>query len=111
LKFRLRQFIALCRNIFFGKRSEQDLGEELSSYHEMLVEKKIGEGSEPWAARRAALIEMGGIEQIKEGVTRIRMGYRLETFLQDLRFALRFDPQVPRFFNGRHPGAAASGSE
>src|ERR1044072_4360573 len=38
---------------------------------------------------RAALLEVGGIEQVKERVREVRMGRPLDDFWQDLRYALR----------------------
>ena len=56
---------SLLRNLFRKDRIEQELAEEIRSYLEMLIETKIKEGLEPAEARRAALIEMGGAEQVK----------------------------------------------
>ncbi len=39
--------------------------------------------------RRAALIELGGTEQVKEQVREVRVGYVLETWIKDVRFGLR----------------------
>jgi CubicO group peptidase (beta-lactamase class C family) len=55
----------------------------------MLIEIKIKEGLKPAAARRAALIDMGGREQVKEQVLEVRMGQTLETIWQDLRYGTR----------------------
>jgi predicted permease len=64
----------------------------------MLIDLKIKEGLNPEAARRAALIELGGKEQVKEKVRDARMGHQLETLWRDLRYALRM--------LGRNPGFA-----
>src|SRR5207253_3143010 len=47
--------------------------------------------------RRAALIEMGGVEQVKESVREVRMGYYLETIWQDLRLGARMLLKHPGF--------------
>ncbi|MFL6595699.1 MAG: hypothetical protein ACJ8HQ_09685 [Chthoniobacterales bacterium] len=40
-------------------------------------------------ARRAALVELGGVEQVKEEVRAGRAGFALETFLMDVRYGFR----------------------
>jgi len=80
---------SLCRNLFRKARTEQELTEEIDAYLEMLIEQKINEGLDPAEARRAALIELGGREQVKEKVREVRIGYHLETLWQDMRYAAR----------------------
>jgi len=48
-------------------------------------------------ARRQALIELGGMEQVKEEVRAIRVGHLLEDFARDLRFAIRTLAKSPGF--------------
>jgi len=85
----LTRLSSLWRNLFHKSRKEQELTEEIENYLEMLIEQKINEGLDPAEARRAALIELGGREQVKEKVREARAGYQLETLWQDLRYALR----------------------
>src|SRR5262249_58445688 len=85
----LPRLSSLWRNLFHRSRTEQELTEELDAYLEMVVELKIKEGLNPEEARRAALIELGGREQVKEKVREVRMGYHLETLWQDVRYAAR----------------------
>src|SRR5262245_53498825 len=85
----LPRLSSLWRNLFHKTRTEQQLAEEIDAYLEMLVEQKIKEGLDPAEARRAALIELGGREQVKEKVREVSAGYYLETLGQDLRYALR----------------------
>jgi predicted permease len=80
---------SLWRNLFDKARKEQELTAELDAYLEMLIEQKISEGLAPEAARRAALVELGGREQVKEQVREVRMGHEIEILWQDLRYALR----------------------
>src|SRR5262245_60417072 len=93
----LPRLSSLWRNLFHKSRREQELTEEIDAYLEMLVEQKINEGLDPAEARRAALIELGGGEQVKEKVREARAGYHLETLSQDLRYALRTLRRNPGF--------------
>ena len=56
---------------------------------------KMREGIEQSAAQRAARIELGGVEQVKEEVRAVRMGHFLETRLLDLRYAFRTLRKAP----------------
>ncbi|MDQ3650646.1 MAG: ABC transporter permease [Acidobacteriota bacterium] len=85
----LPRFLSLWRNLFHKDDVEQELTEEVSAYLELLIETKIKEGLKPEAARRAALIELGGMEQVKESVREVRMGHHLETVWQDIRYGVR----------------------
>ena len=80
---------SLWRNLFRKTQADQELKEEVDAYLEMLIEMKIGQGVDPAEARRQALIEMGGAEQVKEQVREVRMGYQLEIIWQDVRYAVR----------------------
>src|SRR5215467_7657286 len=52
---------------FFGKqKTERDLHDELQQYITEATREKIASGMPPDEARRTALIEFGGVEQVKE---------------------------------------------
>ncbi|MCA1657976.1 MAG: ABC transporter permease, partial [Verrucomicrobiaceae bacterium] len=88
---------SLLRNATRKDQMDRELTEEVSSYVELLMEKKMKEGLNETDARRAALVDLGGAEQVKEQVREIRMGHFLETRLQDLRYAFRTLRKAPVF--------------
>jgi putative ABC transport system permease protein len=93
----LSRLSSLWRNLYHKARTEQELSEEIDAYLGMVIEEKIEEGLDPAEARRAALIEFGGKEQVKEKVREVSMGHQLETLWQDLRYGLRMLGRNPAF--------------
>ena len=85
----LSRVASLWRNLTDKESVEDELTEELRAHVDLLTEKKLAEGFSAEQARRAALLEVGGIEQVKERVREVRTGRRLEDLIQDLRYALR----------------------
>jgi len=77
------------RNLFFTRRVDADLDQEVHSHLEMLVDEKIRAGMTPAEAQRAARIELGGVEQVKIHVRDSRTGAFLDSLMQDVRFAIR----------------------
>ena len=90
-------FINQFRNLFGKQEREQELDQEVSSYLDLLTEEKIQGGMAPEAARRAARLELGGVEQVKEQVRDVRAGIWLETVLQDVRYGMRVLRSNPGF--------------
>jgi putative ABC transport system permease protein len=84
-----RRLNALWRNFARKQKVEADLEAELRSYQGMLEDEKAAEGASRDQARREAILELGGAEQIKEGVRDIRFGTRLEAIGTELRQSLR----------------------
>jgi putative ABC transport system permease protein len=77
------------RNLFFTRRVDADLDQEVHAHLELLIEEKVRAGMALAEARRAARIELGGVEQVKEQVRDSRTGALLDSLVQDLRFAWR----------------------
>ncbi len=86
LLMKVRSFL---RNLIATRRAEADLDQELHSYIELLTQENIRAGMPPKEARRAARIELGGIEQVKEQVREVRIGDWLYSVLADCRYACR----------------------
>jgi putative ABC transport system permease protein len=80
---------ALWRNFFRRSEIERDLSEELASYADLLTDEKISGGLGVNAARREALVEIGGIEQVKEQVREVRHGSFWESVLRDIQQSVR----------------------
>jgi len=76
---------------------ERELDEELQSYLELLVAEKTKDGMEPGRARREALMELGGAEQVKDSVRESQHGAALESLICDLRHVLRAMGKAPGF--------------
>jgi predicted permease len=93
----LPRLASLWRNLFHKDGIEKSLDEEIQSYLELLTEAKIAEGLNPAEARRAALIEVGGVEQVKQRVREVRMGQTLSTLWQDMRYGVRMLLKYPGF--------------
>jgi predicted permease len=88
---------SLWRNLVHGDRVERDLDEEVRAAFELLVDEKLRAGMRPEEARRAAALELGGIEAVKQHVRDARSGASMEALLQDLRYAVRTLRASPLF--------------
>jgi putative ABC transport system permease protein len=93
----LSHLASFWRNLFTRPRLDRDLDDELSAYLDHLTDEKSGDGMGAADARRAARIELGGMEQIKEEVRQVRTGRMLEELLRDLRYGMRMLRKNPTF--------------
>ncbi|MDQ3948793.1 MAG: ABC transporter permease [Gemmatimonadota bacterium] len=88
---------SLWRNLFTRAEVERELDDELRAYIDELTAEKMKSGMNAADARRAALVEAGGVEQIKEEVRDVRKGALVETTLQDLKYGARLLRRAPGF--------------
>lgn len=85
------------RNLFGRDQIEESLDSELQAYVEDLSEKNVAKGMTREEARRHVLLEVGGIEQVKENVRETWLGNGIETTIQDVRYAFRSLLKSPGF--------------
>src|ERR1051326_5259014 len=93
----LSRIRTLWRNLLHKQRVDNDLDAEVRAYVEQVAAEKEAAGMTREAARRAALGEFGGVEQVKEEVRGVRMSALLEQFGQDVHFGLRVLAKSPGF--------------
>src|SRR5215510_14240814 len=85
------------RNLIRHDSVERELDEEMRSTIDLLVAEHVRAGMAPDAARRAALLQLGGVESVKQQVRDVRRGAFVDTLLGDVRFAVRLLYRNPLF--------------
>jgi len=93
----LTRLRSLWRNLVLTRRAERELDDELRSYVELLVAERVRAGMPEADARRAALLELGGPEHVKDEVRDVRSGALLDATARDVRFAVRTLVRRPGF--------------
>jgi hypothetical protein len=77
------------RNLFHKRQVESQLDDEVRSYVDLVMDERIAAGMSASEARRTALAEFGGIEQVKQAVRQHRAGTNFELLWQDIRYGMR----------------------
>ena len=88
---------AAARNLFRREHVERELDDELRAYVDLLTAENVRRGLPRDAARRAALVDAGGVEQTKEEVRDARTGAWLDALARDVRHTVRGLRRSPGF--------------
>jgi predicted permease len=76
---------------------EYSLDEELRAYVDEIAGRNAARGMPRAEARRQALLEVGGVEQVKEQTRDQWLGHGIQTVLQDITYASRSLSRSPGF--------------
>ncbi len=85
------------RSLFRKETVERELGSELRFHIERQVEENLAAGMSPQEARRAAVREFGGVEQVKEDCRDTRRANYVENLIKDIRYGFRMFRKSPSF--------------
>ena len=85
------------RALFHRRESEREMDEELRAYLDATVEQKVRGGMSAAGAQRAARVEMGSMESVKEGIRGAGWETAVESFARDVRYAVRVLAGAPVF--------------
>jgi predicted permease len=77
------------RNLLGKKMAEKDLDAELQAYVDLVSDERIAAGASRSEARRKTLVELGGMEQVKQAVRDRRTGAHFDLLGQDVRYGFR----------------------
>jgi predicted permease len=88
---------SMLRNLIFRGRVDAELHAEVQAHLELLKEEHARDGMVEDEAERAARMELGGMEQVKEQVREQRAGSWASSILGDGRFAWRQLRKSPGF--------------
>ena len=91
------KFRSFLRNLFSSRRVDTDLDAEVRAHLELLTDENIQAGMSAQEAQRRARLELGGVDQVKEQVSEIRIGNWFRSVISDCRYVVRQLGRSPGF--------------
>jgi predicted permease len=85
----LRTLVARIRALRRSAQADRDLDDELRAYVDARAAAHERRGLAPAEAKRAALVEIDGVEQVKERVRDVRVGSAIAGIVRDARYGAR----------------------
>ena len=93
----LNRLASIARWTFRRNRAEVEMDDELQAFVDMAAAAHVRDGATPADARRLAMLQVGGVEQVKERVRTGRHGAWLDVVGRDARYGLRQLRRDPAF--------------
>jgi predicted permease len=93
----MRRLIRALKNLTGAKRLDRDLQHELTAAFDWLVDEKVRSGMTIEDARRAARLDIGSLESLKDQVRDARAGAAVDHVTRDVRYAIRVLRNSPAF--------------
>ncbi len=93
----MKSFFTRFLSIFRKSKRETELDVELSTHLQLHIDDNLKQGMSPEAARKQAIIKLGGIEQTKQLVHDQQSLPFLESLFQDVRYSTRLLRKSPAF--------------
>src|SRR5215469_3771888 len=91
------KFSMRMRSLLSRERADRDLDDELRFHLERQIAVNVAAGMSREQARRAALLEFGGVDQIREECVDMRNVHWLQDFVQDVHYGFRVLRKSPSF--------------
>src|SRR5439155_8333276 len=93
----LNRLASMARWTFSRSKAEADMDDELHTFVDMAAADHVRDGATPAEARRLAMLQVGGVEPVKERVRTGRHGAWLDVAGRDARYGLRQLRRDPAF--------------